>query len=199
MTSSSAVHRSGTMYHIQTPAASESPMPKTPESTPRQRPAWALSLDRISLIWSRITALILPSPDEEQLASLARRHRPPPDPMDFDPSEFGVEDHLQRAREALAAGALGEALHHFGQRIGESPTDGWAWHGRGDSLQLMGEHQGALEAYDRAIELSPQTGLHHGGRANALGGLAREVEAEEAWTEALRLDPGLSWMRSDRL
>jgi tetratricopeptide (TPR) repeat protein len=119
--------------------------------------------------------------------------------MDFDPSEFGVEDHLQRAREALDSGALGEALHHFGQRIGEAPEDSWAWHGRGDSLQLMGESQGALEAYDRAIELAAEIGLHHGGRANALEGLGRMTEADASWQESLRLDPSLTWMRKDRL
>ena len=106
-----------------------------------------------------------------------------------------MEDHLRRGREALEDGALGEALHHFGQRIQQAPQDNWAWHGRGDALQLMGEHQGAQEAYAQAIQLAPKEGLHHGGLANALSSLGQTQEAEQSWHRALALDPSLTWLR----
>ena len=94
---------------------------------------------------------------------------------------------------------MGEALHHFGQRIQDAPEDSWAWHGRGDALQLMGEHAAALDAYQRAVEISENVGLHHGGVANALESLNRKSEAETHWKRALELDPGLTWMRQNRL
>ena len=164
-----------------------------------QRPRWASRLDRAGLWVARLIGLIVPSADERQLARLARRHRPAPEPMNFEPARFGVEDHIGRGREALDRGALGEALHHFGRQLQEVPEDAWAWHGRGDALQLMGQPAPALAAYEHAIHLAPGVGLHHGGRANALRSLARGEEAEAAWSRALELDPSLTWMRKDRL
>ena len=80
---------------------------------------------------------LIPPPNETLLARFARRGRPTPTPS-VDPQEFGLEDHLKRGREALETGALGEALHHFGQRIQQVSSDNWAWHGRGDALAING-------------------------------------------------------------
>jgi len=92
---------------------------------------------------------------------------------------------------------MGEALHHFGQAVQLNPEARWAWHGRGDALQLMGEHKDAEAAYAMAVSLKPECGLHHAGRSNALRGLGRSDEAAEIWDQALRLDPELVWMRQD--
>ena len=164
-----------------------------------KRPAWAHRLDRAGLWVTRLSGLILPPPDERKLTALARKHRSAPEPMDFRPADYGVEDHLSRGREALTRGDLGEALHHFGLRVREVPSDPWGWHGRGDALQLMDQSVEALDAYDHAVGLDPEFGLHHGGRANALESLDRTSEADAAWSRALELDPSLSWMRRDRL
>ncbi|MDP6945643.1 MAG: tetratricopeptide repeat protein, partial [Myxococcota bacterium] len=70
----------------------------------------------------------------------------------------------------------------------------WAWHGRGDALQLLGQHVDALDAYTRAARLAPDTGLHHAGRANALKSLDRGQEAHQAQVRAQTCDPTLEWM-----
>lgn len=128
---------------------------------------------------------LLGRPSEDQLTALARKARPAP-PIEV--PAFGP-DHLALGRAAFAEGRYGDALHHFGQLLEVDPESPWAWHGRGDALQLMDEHAGALAAYERAAALAPRTGLHHAGRANALHSLGRTDEAEAAREEALRLDP----------
>ena len=134
---------------------------------------------------------MLGRPSDAALSALARQARPSP-PIEV-PS-FGP-DHLRAGRQAFDEGRYGEALHHFGQRIAETPGDPWGWHGRGDALQLLGEAAGALEAYEAACARAPRHGLHHGGRANALRSLGRTEEAEQALAEALALDPSLTWLR----
>ena len=108
---------------------------------------------------------------------------------------LAAADHIQAGRRALESDALGEALHHFGQAIALHPEARWAWHGRGDALQLSGEHAQASAAYGRAVSLDPECGLHHAGQANALEAIGESAAAETAWSEALRLDPTLTWMR----
>ena len=128
-------------------------------------------------------------PSEAELTALARTARPAP-PIEV--PRFG-EDHLGLGRTAFAEARYGEALHHFGRVLEQDPESAWAWHGRGDALQLMEQHAEALEAYSRAAALAPRTGLHHAGRANALRSLGRSDEAAVAAREALRLDPTLTW------
>ena len=174
-------------------------MAESPPPAPASRPSWAKYLDGLGLLWSKISDRLIPRPKEAYLSKLARNHRPPPDPMRFRPEDHGVENHLTSGRAALERGALGEALHHFGSRLEQAPEDNWAWHGRGDALQLTGQFKEALNAYEKAIKFGPSEGIHRGGQANALTGLGRLVDAENAWKDALRLDPSLTWMRSDEL
>jgi len=110
-------------------------------------------------------------------------------------SQIDVGTHIERGRSALKAQDYAEALHCFGQAIQINDEARWAWHGRGDAMQLSGHHVEAERAYGSAMALDPSCGLHHAGHANALAALGRLEEANAAWTEALRLDPGLQWMR----
>ena len=136
----------------------------------------------------------MPRPSESTLDALARQDRPAPPIAVPTAAELGVTDHLGDGRRAFEDGRYGEALHCFAAHVEAFPEDPWGWHGRGDALQLLGSHEGALEAYDAAIARAPWTGLHQAGRANALRALGREEEAATAVSEALRLDPSLTWI-----
>ncbi len=170
----------------------------SPTSTrsPRQRPPWARRLDRAVGLALRLGGRLLGRPSDALLGELAAADRPglrlAPDQWEHAES---AEMHITAGRAAFEAGQHGEALHHFGLALEASPEATWAWHGRGDALQLLGRHEDALAAYARAATLAPETGLHEAGRANALRALGREEEATEAWSRALTLDPSLRWMR----
>lgn len=157
------------------------------------RPAWAARLDGLSLVAARLLGRLLRRPQDSALEDLARADRgeKPPQPT------MAIAS-IDQARRAFAEGRHGEALHLFGEILAADPDSAWAWHGRGDALHLLGQHDDALDAYTRAAELAPKQGLHQGGRANALRTLGRAAEADAAWTAALALDPGLTWMRDGR-
>ncbi len=132
------------------------------------------------------------------LTGLARKARPSPPVRVPTAEELGLVDHLMEGRRALSAGLLGDALFHFGERLKDATgTDAaWAWHGRGDALQLMGQFADALAAYDHAVALAPKEGIHHLGRGNALESLGRLDEADAATRTGLSHDPTLTWMRT---
>lgn len=143
-----------------------------PGSTPirqgvPERPPWARRLDRLMLGLAPVLRRILPRPSDSSLQALARPDRGPA-------PEILLPDlpDIERARQAFATGAYGEALHLFGEILAVDATNPWAWHGRGDALQLLGQHAAALEAYERAHSLQPKEPLHEAGRQNALRGLA---------------------------
>ena len=144
---------------------------------------------------SRVLGRLLPRPTEAQLHTLAGRQGGP----DRGPSSpaLAAAEHIEKGRSALQNKAFGEALHHFGQAIAQHPEAHWAWHGRGDALQLSGEPSQAKIAYTKAISINSECGLHHAGLANALAALNDNDAAENAWSEALRIDPTLTWMRQD--
>ncbi len=156
---------------------------------PEQRPELGATLDRWVRRLGRLMGPLLGRPTDIELTELARHDRPAP-PIEI--PAFGP-DHLAEGRQALADGRHGEALHAFGTLLADDPDHAWAWHGRGDALQLLGDPAAALEAYSRAAHLQPRTGLHHGGRANALRALGEDDTG--AWAMALHLDPDLTWMR----
>ena len=168
---------------------------RTPAPTPLRtdhpvRPAWARRADRLTLVLARLLGRLVRRPREADLEALARLDRGPR-PATTPSTAPG----LAHARRALAEGHLAEALHQFGVLLELDANNAWAWHGRGDALQLLGQPAEALAAYERACSLDPAEGLHHGGRANALGALGRSKDAATAWQQALRLDPSLTWMR----
>jgi tetratricopeptide (TPR) repeat protein len=134
----------------------------------------------------------MPRPSEAELARLSGRDG---GVVGTSPAAVAA-GHIQKGRAAFEQGALGEALHYFGQAIAIDEQARWAWHGRGDALQLSERPADALAAYERACALDSDCGLHHAGRSNALAALGQDDSAESAWQEALRLDPSLVWMRN---
>lgn len=107
----------------------------------------------------------------------------------------GGARHIKAGRAAFSDGRHGDALHHFGLAVEADDQNPWAWHGRGDALQLLERSDAALAAYDRAAALAPERAIHHAGRANALDTLQRTHESRAAWDRALALDPAITWMR----
>lgn len=84
----------------------------------------------------------------------------------------GSVDALSAGRAAFEAGHYADALHHFGTILEHDPDHPWAWHGRGDALQLLGSHAQALAAYRRAAALQPDEPLHRAGIENAQRAMA---------------------------
>lgn len=167
----------------------------TPRSS-RSRPQLARLLDRLSLLGADLAGRLLRRPSDELLSAMARADRPGLRGIDERSSVAErAEVAITTGRAAFAAGQHAEALHHFSLAVSLAPESAWAWHGRGDALQLMGQPEAALAAYQKARALAPETGLHHAGAANALAALERPDEADSAWQEALSRDPSLHWMR----
>jgi tetratricopeptide (TPR) repeat protein len=148
----------------------------------------ALTRNLINLLVGR-----LPPPSETSLRNLAGRDRKPAISL----SDEGASP-VEQGRLAFSEGRHSEALALFSAAIEEDPENAWAWHGRGDALQMMEGYGEALTCYSKAAALCPGRGIHHAGRANALRGEGRASEAEEAWQKALGLDPTLGWMRGEQ-
>jgi len=111
-------------------------------------------------------------PDEQHLSTLAARPLHPS--LDAPPT-----DSLTNGRKAFQEGRHSEALHYFSQILEENPDHAWAWHGRGDALQLMGAWQDALTAYERAIAIQPEEPLHREGRKNARQAIAQSTHGAD--------------------
>ena len=153
-------------------------------------------LDRVVLIAARIGGKLVGRPSDALLTALASRDRKGSSlTATHTPPLVTASHHIQQGQAAFANGSYGEALHHFGVAIEHAPDAAWAWHGRGDALQLSGQYAAALHAYERAISIDESCGLHHAGKANALASLERNQESDEAWNIALEHDPSLTWMR----
>ena len=80
---------------------------------------------------------------------------------------------LRRALELASRDSTDQALDSIAELLRENPNRGSAWFARGSILSRRGDHQAALEAYARAVEVSA-------GRAKAmplynLGCLHREM------------------------
>lgn len=163
----------------------------------RRRPRLARLLDGLALPAAGLLGRLLRRPSDALLGELAAADRPG---LRLGPEELAgasrAEAHIARGRAAFDAGQHAEALHHFSQATALAPDSAWAWHGRGDALQLLGRPDFALTAYDRAAALAPENGLHHAGRSNALTALGRPDEADQAWAQAIARDPALTWVRN---
>ena len=152
-------------------------------------------LDRMVLAVARIGGKLLGRPSDALLTSLASRaRRPAPTTVNVPPVVKAAE-HIQQGQAAFNNGAYGEALHHFGVAIKHAPNAAWAWHGRGDALQLSGQYKAAYDAYKTATTIDDACGLHHAGMANALTSMGKNEPAQQAWDKALSRDPSLTWMR----
>jgi len=153
------------------------------------------TLDRVVLALAKVGGRLIGRPSDSLLTQLASRDRPGRSYATSEPPLVQASHHIQQGQAAFANGDYGEALHQFGVALEHAPDASWAWHGRGDALQLSGQHESALRAYDHAIALDNSCGLHHAGRANALDSLGQQDEANQAWKAALERDSSLNWMR----
>ena len=153
------------------------------------------SLDRIALLAARVLGRIIGRPSEALLTQLAAADRGQSNERMNDSPMVAASHCIQMGQSAFASGAYGEALHHFGEALKLAPDAPWAWHGRGDALQLSGEYDAALKAYEKAIEVDAGCGLHHAGKANALRSLGQIEASKSAWEDAIERDSTLTWMR----
>jgi len=144
---------------------------------------------KLLFLFKKIVSL-LPHPQEKTLQELAHQARPP-----YSFSLPQPQGPLEEGRLHFQQGRFAESLSCFSIAIQRDPHNNWAWHGQGDSFQLLGDYVCAQEAYEQAILLSPNTGLHHAGLCNALVAQNNENEAQKAWKKALQLDSSLTWMQ----
>ena len=156
---------------------------------------WHPTLNQLALRWAQMFGAIVGRPSEALLTELASKDRKPVVGAPDSPLVTAAH-HIGLGQAAFKADAFGEALHHFGEALKHAPESPWAWHGRGDALQLSGQHSAALTAYQQAILFDASCGLHHAGKANALTALGQNDAADLAWKDALERDASLSWMRS---
>jgi Flp pilus assembly protein TadD len=158
---------------------------------PSPRPAWAPALERWTERIARIGRRLLPRPTEAALSALAEVDRPGaveavPEALRAQ-AATSLRDPLMLGRAAFARGDYAEGLHHFGVQLGNNEHDPWAWHGRGDCLQLMGAPAEAGAAYARAAALAPREPLHLEGQANAAAALGEEGSATKLRSAAAEL------------
>lgn len=150
------------------------------------RPIWARRLDRVLTRLLRLGGKLAGRPDEVLLHELTGRSKGGAPGVREDDGFVG---HLEAGRRALETGQSGEALFRFSQAAQAREEDPWPWHGRGDVLQLAGDHEGAEAAYRAAIQRDPELALSFNGLGNALQGRGDLDGAREAWVRAVELDP----------
>ena len=139
-------------------------------------------------IWTLIQKIFPPT--SEHLHDLSRHDRP------------GMNIQLPKSdlllgREMLEQQNFQQALAYFEASILQNDDNAWAWHGKGDAHQWLGDYKESLNAYEQASARSPAEGLHWGGRANALYGLKEYTVAHDLRQRTLILNPTLQWMFSN--
>lgn len=139
-------------------------------------------------IWTFIQKVFPPT--AAHLHNLSRRDRPG---MDI---QLPKSD-LLLGREMLKQQNFQQALAYFEASILQNDDNAWAWHGKGDAHQWLGDYKESLNAYEQASARSPTEGLHWGGRANALYGMKEYTAAYDLRQRTLILNPTLQWMFSE--
>lgn len=59
----------------------------------------------------------------------------------------------------------------------------------GVDLYYMGKYEGAIQAYDKAIEINPEYAQAWSGKGDALCLIGRSEEAIQAYDKAIEIDP----------
>ncbi len=99
---------------------------------------------------------------------------------------------IRRQAYARAARVYRECAERF-------PDDAYSWHYLGFNLERAGEdRQGALRAYERAVELEPSNPWWNSRKISFLLGQGRIRSAKEAWRQALdNIDPDGDWVSTE--
>ena len=96
---------------------------------------------RLRIFYVRLSRIFAPS--ESQLQKLSQRDRAG---LKITLPSIPIST-LERGRTAFQEAQYSEALFHFSQALQENPHSAWAWHGKGDALQLLGDYKEALKSY----------------------------------------------------
>jgi tetratricopeptide (TPR) repeat protein len=96
---------------------------------------------------------------------------------------------LEAARGHIQAGAFAQGEQICRQILQVEPQQVEAWHLLGMALQGCGNHQGAIDAYQRALGLQPDSVEAHQQLAQVLTAQGRRREAITHYRHALRLRP----------
>ncbi len=99
-------------------------------------------------------------------------------------------EHLRRADDFHEQGQLAPAIEAYRQALALDGRLAEAWWGLGCALGVLGEHAGAMKAFERLVALCPDNGLAHHNLGKELFELGRIDPAIDSFRRAARLlDP----------
>ncbi len=101
----------------------------------------------------------------------------------------GVEADLAAGSAALRAGRLVEAEATFVRVVAARPTDPEVWLKLGMARSALGNHDGAIEAYERSLSLEPSNAKAQNNIANIHFRRGELELAARAYEKALALQP----------
>lgn len=84
---------------------------------------------------------------------------------------------------------LKQALRIDDKEFGPDQTDASAWYRKGVSLDILGRHDEAIKAYEKAIEINSQFAVAHSNFGDLLFRLSNFQEASQEADTALSLQP----------
>jgi len=112
--------------------------------------------------------------------------------IELDPSFTGLEAQLNKAGDLAELGRYNESLDALDKLIETLPADFALFAAsvlevKGNVLEMMGDYEGAIIAFDRALEIDPSNMYAMQEKGSALQSLGRISEAEAAFAEAEEL------------
>jgi tetratricopeptide (TPR) repeat protein len=112
--------------------------------------------------------------------------------IELDPSFTGLEAQLNKAGDLAELGRYNESLDALDKLIETLPADFALFAAsvlevKGNVLEMMGDYEGAIIAFDGALEIDPSNMYAMQEKGSALQSLGRISEAEAAFAEAEEL------------
>lgn len=98
----------------------------------------------------------------------------------------------EHAESLHRAGRLTDADRHYGELLGEDPSDHELWHLAGIVRMQVGDLRGAVARLRRAASLEPARPDYHCNLGIALKAMNEAAEAERCLRRALALEPALA-------
>ncbi len=95
----------------------------------------------------------------------------------------------QRARAQMALNQIDEALKDLADALVLEPRDPWLLTTAGVALVRKGDRDGALKAYNKALEVDPQFAQAYFNRATLYESMDRPAQAQEDYERAGQLNP----------